>query len=324
MNEPARDDAALDGSPAPVELRGVIKRYRAFQLGPVDLEVPPGSVTALIGPNGAGKTTLLRIIMGLAAPDHGMVRVFGRTPGPDDAATKASIGFVPEEPFLYEDLTPEWHGRFAAAHFPTWDSDRYRKLLERLAVPPDRKVKELSKGNRVKAELALALAHDPRLLVLDEPTSGLDPLVRREVLDEVANLAADEHSAVIFSTHITEDVERIADRVVFLVNGKVRLAAERELLRERWQELWVDARLVPTAPGSNSMVGAALQLPDVLQMEPAGAGTVRVVTSDARAVLGRLGLAAVAPVIQRRPLRLEEVLGLLTRQDARELDGKAR
>ena len=318
-----------DSGPTLVELRGVVKRYGAFQLGPLDLDVPAGSVTALVGPNGAGKTTLLRLVMGLAAPNEGTIRVFGRTPDPNDATTKASIGFVPEEPFLYDELTPAWHGRFAAAWYPTWDWRRYQQLLERFSVPQDKKTKELSKGNRVKAELALALAHDPQLLVLDEPTSGLDPLVRREVLDEVAGLVADGRRAAIFSTHITEDVERIADRVVFLVDGQVRLVADRELLRAHWQELWVDERLLQLTPRSNGTSSSAFDLPEVVRLEPAGAGAIRVVTSNAPATLDRLsaaaraagldagGSAAGVPVIRRRPLRLEEVLDFVAR-DARD------
>lgn len=108
-------DAAV---PLPLALRGVVKRYRTFQLGPLDLDVPPGSVTALVGPNGAGKTTLIRTVMGLASPSEGTVRVLGRPPSADDTATKAAVGFVPEEPFLYPEMTPEWHGRYAAVPFP--------------------------------------------------------------------------------------------------------------------------------------------------------------------------------------------------------------
>ncbi len=297
-------------APPPLALRGVVKRHRSFQLGPVDLEVPPGSVTALVGPNGAGKTTLIRIIMGLAAPSEGSVRLFGRVPDPDDISTKAAIGFVPEEPFLYPEMTAQWHGRYAGAHFPTWDEALYRELLHRLGVPPQRQVKELSKGSRVKAELALALAHRPRLLVLDEPTSGLDPLVRGEVLQELARTAAGGKAGVLFSTHITEDVDRIADRVVFLVSGKVRLAEERERLRECWQELWLDVR--GQAPDAWA---AALDPEVVLDVEPAGAGYVRLIARDADAVLQKLQGRTPASLVRQRPLRLDEILGWLAGPD---------
>ena len=297
-------------APPPLDLRGVVKRYRAFQLGPVDLVVPPGSVTALVGPNGAGKTTLIRIVMGLAAPSAGSVRIFGRALDPDDVATKAAIGFVPEEPFLYPEMTAEWHGRYASVHFPTWDEALYRELLERFDVPPRRRVKELSRGTRVKAELALALAHRPRLLVLDEPTSGIDPLVRGEVLQELARTAADGEAGVLFSTHITEDVDRIADRVVFLVGGVVRLVEERERLRERWQELWLDVR------GQDPDAWSAAFDPEtILDVEPAGAGHVRLVTRDAVAVRERLQGRAPGSLVRQRPLRLDEILGWLAGPD---------
>lgn len=187
-------------------------------------------------------------------------------------------------------------------------------MLERLGVPPRQKVKELSKGSRVKAELALALAHRPRLLVLDEPTSGIDPLVRGEVLHQLAETAADGEGAVLFSTHITEDVDRIADRVVFLVGGQVRLSAEREQLRESWQELWVDVRgLGPARPAGDGW-DAWLGSEAVLRVEPAGAGCVRVVTGDAGALLQEPGGRLRLSLLRQRPLRLAEVLALLVEE----------
>lgn len=295
---------APDG--APIQIRAAVKRYRDFQLGPVDLDVPRGMVTALIGPNGAGKTTLLRLIMGLARPTSGAVRVLGAEPRNEAARLRGRVGYVPEEPFLYEELTAEWHGRFASTWIPGWNAARYRSLLERFGVPARRPVKELSKGNRVKAELALALTCDPELLVLDEPTSGLDPLVRGVVLEQMASAVEDERRAVVFSTHITEDVERIADQIVFVVEGKVRLTGDRDWLREHWQEMWVDHG-VPSSNASHPGI------PGVLKAEPVAAGAVRLVTADAPATLRSLG-EEVTRAVRRRALRLDEVLGILVTQ----------
>lgn len=286
---------------APVRLEGVVKEYRDFTLGPVDLELEPGCITALIGPNGAGKTTLLRLIMGMARPSRGQVTVFGLPYANNHRRIVSRIGFVPEEPFLYDEVDVTWLGRFVSRLYPDWDEGEFQHLLARFDVPLHKQVKELSKGSRVKAELALALAHHPDLLILDEPTSGLDPLVRREVLDELqAVIAHTEQAAVLFSTHITEDVERIADQVAFLVNGQLALLAAQDALRDKWMELWVDEAARPPRE--------VAALPEVFSAEPAGAGTIRVITRDAAATLK----VCHAGAIRKRPLGLDEILGLLS------------
>ncbi|HHV54201.1 MAG TPA: ABC transporter ATP-binding protein [Firmicutes bacterium] len=182
--------AVNSASLAPVRLEGVVKEYRDFTLGPIDLELEPGCITALIGPNGAGKTTLLRLIMGMARPTRGRVTVFGLPHANNHHRILSRIGFVPEEPFLYDELNLAWLGRFVSRLYPDWDEVEFQRLLARFDVPARKQVKELSKGTRVKAELALALAHHPDLLILDEPTSGLDPLVRSEVLGELRTVIA--------------------------------------------------------------------------------------------------------------------------------------
>jgi len=296
-----RKSAANPKPPPPVRLEGVVKEYRDFTLGPIDLELEPGCITALIGPNGAGKTTLIRLIMGLARPTCGRVTVFGLPYTENHHLILSRIGFVPEEPFLYDEMDVSWLGRFVSRLFPNWDQDEFQRLLVRFDVPAHKQVKELSKGSRVKTELALALAHHPDLLILDEPTSGLDPLVRRQVLDELqAVITHTEQAAVLFSTHITEDVERIADQVAFLVNGQLALLAAQDALRDKWMELWVDEAARPPRE--------VAALPEVFSAEPAGAGTIRVITRDAAATLK----VCHAGAIRKRPLGLDEILGLLS------------
>lgn len=293
--------AVNSASLAPVRLEGVVKEYRDFTLGPIDLELEPGCITALIGPNGAGKTTLLRLIMGMARPTRGRVTVFGLPHANNHHRILSRIGFVPEEPFLYDELNLAWLGRFVSRLYPDWDEVEFQRLLARFDVPARKQVKELSKGTRVKAELALALAHHPDLLILDEPTSGLDPLVRSEVLGELRTVIAHAgQAAVLFSTHITEDVERIADRVAFLVRGQLALLAAQDDFREQWMELWVDETARP--------LQELTALPEVFSAEPAGAGTIRIVTRDAAATLK----ACRSGAIRKRPLNLDEILALLS------------
>ncbi|MBE3576468.1 MAG: ABC transporter ATP-binding protein [Limnochordales bacterium] len=287
--------------PAPVRLEGVVKEYRDFTLGPINLELEPGYITALIGRNGAGKTTLLRLIMGMARPTRGRITVFGLSYADNHHRILSRIGFVPEEPFLYDEMDVAWIGRFVSRLYPGWDQDEFRRLLAHFDVPARKQIKELSKGSRVKAELALALAHHPDLLILDEPTSGLDPIVRREVLEELqAVIARSDRATVLFSTHITEDVERIADRVAFLVEGRLALLATQDELREKWMELWLDENARP--------LHELTALPEVFAAEPAGAGTIRVITRDAPATLKICHTSA----IRKRPLAFDEILGLLS------------
>lgn len=289
------------GNPASVLVaQGLVKKYARFQLGPLDLDLQPGYVYGIVGPNGAGKTTLLKLLMNLARPTAGSCRLFGMDYAGDEQAIKQRIGFVPEEPFLYQLMNAQWFGRFAAPFYPEWNATLYRQMLAQLHVDDMKPVKALSRGTKVKLELALALSHNPDLLLLDEPTSGLDPLVRREILDLLADMVQDERKTVVFSTHITEDVERIADYIIFLVNGSVALMADRETLRDNWQELLLDA-------------ADARNLPGIVRIKHSDQPTVQVVVSDAAAAMTHLRGIGKAPLHQR-PLALDEILGELVQK----------
>ena len=222
--------------PLAAALHGVAKHYHGFTLGPLNLEIPAGSIVGLIGENGAGKTTLLKLLTGVNRPDAGTVELLSATP--DDAAVRAKIGVVFEDAYFYESLTPAQVGASLRGIFgPAWDAGYFAALLEQFHLPPKKSIKELSRGMRMKLNLASALAHRPGLLVLDEATAGLDPIVRDEILDLFSEFTRDETHSVLISSHILSDLEKLCDTIAFLHKGKLLLCEDKDTLREEYA-LW--------------------------------------------------------------------------------------
>ena len=219
--------------PLAAALHGVAKHYHGFTLGPLNLEIPAGSIVGLIGENGAGKTTLLKLLTGVNRPDAGTVELLSATP--DDAAVRAKIGVVFEDAYFYESLTPAQVGASLRGIFgPAWDAGYFAALLEQFHLPPKKSIKELSRGMRMKLNLASALAHRPGLLVLDEATSGLDPAARSEILDILLDFIQDERHSVLLSSHITTDLEQIADTIAYLHHGQLLFAKNKDDLMEEY------------------------------------------------------------------------------------------
>jgi ABC-2 type transport system ATP-binding protein len=235
-----------------VRLTGVCKAYRFFSLSDIHLDIPFGEIVGFIGPNGAGKSTTIRILMGLVHQDRGEVRVLGHAMPSQQVVAKRDIGFASEDMRLYEGCTLEWHMRFVRSIFPGWDGDYARTLLKRFDLRAEHRIKGLSHGQRVKAALLLVLARRPRLLVLDEPTTGLDPVVRHEVLRELAEVMTDDGRSVLFSSHNTKDVEQISDRITFIDRGRIIDSHDKETFLERWRRIRVETpgeSLLPALPG---------------------------------------------------------------------------
>lgn len=215
-----------------ISIRGLEMHFRGCDaLNGVDLEIPTGSVFALLGENGAGKTTLIRILTGFLQPSSGTCTVCGLDPRRDALEIRRRVGYVSDSPALYDWMKVGEIGWFAAAFFDDAFLKRYRDLIARYEVPETRKIRHLSKGQRAKVALALAVAPDPELLILDEPTSGLDPLVRREFLESMVDRAATGRT-VLLSSHQMSEVERVADRVAILRGGRVRLEDSLADLKE--------------------------------------------------------------------------------------------
>ncbi|MGB9919234.1 MAG: ABC transporter ATP-binding protein [Moorellales bacterium] len=220
-----------------LEVLGLEKRFSGFTLGPLSFVLPSGHIMGLVGPNGAGKTTLIRCLLNLSRPSEGRIRVLGLDSRQQELTIRQMVGYVSELHPYYQDMTVAWTVRFRARFYRFWDQRLCEELLAKYEVPARKRIKELSKGTRAKLSLALALAHRPRLLVLDEPMSGLDPLARHDVLQEMLAFVQDEDRAVLFSTHILDDVERVADYVVILNRGKLLFCGEKDDLLADWKSV---------------------------------------------------------------------------------------
>jgi ABC-2 type transport system ATP-binding protein len=194
-------------------------------LSSVTLEIPRGGVYGLVGANGAGKTTLIRHILGLLRAQEGSVRVFGRDPVADPVSVLSRIGYLSEENDLPHWMRVDELMRYSRAFYPGWDDAYADELRTRFALDPMAKIKTLSKGQKARAGLVVALAYRPELLVLDEPSSGLDPIVRRDILGAVLRTIADEGRTVLFSSHLLEEVEQVGDHVTMIREGKVVVSA---------------------------------------------------------------------------------------------------
>lgn len=218
-------------------LSGLTKRFPGFQLGPLDLVLEPGTVLALVGPNGAGKTTTLNCMAGLIIPDEGGTEVFGAPVHPSQTEYRRNVGYVGEESGFFQGWSVRRNLEYLSRLLPGWSHDRANGLVDRLGLPTDKTVKALSRGNQTKLALVAAMAHGPRLLLLDEPTAGLDPVVRAEVLDVLWEITEDGEHAVLYSTHVLSDINRLADELVFLRDGRIVQRTGREELGERWRRV---------------------------------------------------------------------------------------
>lgn len=222
-----------------LEISNLRKEYKEFTLKDISLVLPRGYIMGLIGPNGAGKSTTIKAIMNLINYDSGKIKLFGLDYEDSEEEIKNKIGYVGEEQFFYEDMSVKWMEKFISQHYKQWNSDKFYGLLDRFNVSSTKKVQELSRGMRVKLALALALAHNPDFLILDEPTSGLDPVIRSEILKILLEVIQDENKSVLFSTHITEDVEKIADYVTYLIDGRIVLSVPKDELLEKWKTIHI-------------------------------------------------------------------------------------
>jgi ABC-2 type transport system ATP-binding protein len=216
-----------------IDLSHVSKRFgKHAALDDVTYQVQKGSVFALLGENGAGKTTTIRILLGLCEPDSGERSVLGLDSKQFDLKIRQSVGYVPEQPILYDWMTVAEAGCFAASFYPAGYMERYNGWLKEYDLRPEAKIKSLSKGQRAKVSLAAALSHDPELLILDEPTSGLDAMVRREFLESMVDRAATGRS-VFLSSHQIGEVERVADTIAIMKKSKMLLVEPLDSLKSR-------------------------------------------------------------------------------------------
>jgi ABC-2 type transport system ATP-binding protein len=214
-----------------IEARGLCKKYGSFTLKDVSFDLPSGYIMGFIGPNGSGKTTTIKLILKVIQGDAGAIRLFG---GSSAAACNDQIGVVMDTPLYVDDWTAAGVGRALSPFYSRWDPGRFADYLRRFGIEPQKKVKELSRGMKVKLQIAAALSHDAKLLILDEPTSGLDPVARDEICDLLHEFVTDENHSVLFSTHITSDIEKTADYITFILNGSINFTGPKEALLEKY------------------------------------------------------------------------------------------
>lgn len=216
-----------------IEVQGLSKQMSGFALEQVSFSVPRGYITGLIGPNGAGKSTLIKMLMGMVAPDQGSITIHGERAGIAGAAYRANIGYVSDENIYYDCLSLGQMKEIFKSFYPRWDERQFKEYLDRFELPVKKKIKDCSKGMKTKFALALALSHHPDLLIMDEPTAGLDPVFRRELLDLLAEFIQDEKRTVLFSTHLTTDLDKVADYITFIHRGKLVFSETKDEILER-------------------------------------------------------------------------------------------
>jgi len=204
-----------------VELKNVTKQFKEFSVNNINLQVKQGFVTGFIGANGAGKSTTIKMMMNLLKPDTGEIKLFGLDYKTHEKAIKERIGFVYDGNIFFEGLNLKDIKRIVAPAYKQWDDTLFYQYVEQFKLPLNKAIKTFSKGMQMKASLAIALSHHAELIIMDEPTAGLDPIFRRELLDLLQELMIEGNRTIFFSTHITTDLDRIADYIAFMHNGEL-------------------------------------------------------------------------------------------------------
>lgn len=224
-----------------IEIRNLVKSYSdKFTLGEINLDIPSGIIIGLIGENGAGKTTLIKSILNIIRSNKGNIKIFEKDIKINESEIKENIGVVLDNMFFPELLMPKDINSIMKEVYKNWDEQLFNKYLSEFKLKNNQSIKSMSKGMRKKLEIATALSHHPKLLILDEPTSGLDPVVRNEVLDIFLDFIQDEEHTILLSTHITSDLEHIADKIIFINQGKVVLDQSRDDLLDNYGILKCD------------------------------------------------------------------------------------
>ena len=216
-----------------LEVKNLTKHYDGFTLDHVSFQVPGGCIMGLVGENGAGKSTTIKAILDLVHKDEGNVTFWGRELS-DSSDLKEDIGVVFDGISFYETLTPVQVGRILGAAYRRWDDKLYKQYLERFSIPKEKEIKGLSKGMKAKLSIAAALSHRPKFLIMDEATSGLDPVMRDDMLDVFLEFVQDEEHSILMSSHITTDLEKVADYITFIHQGKLLFCKSKDELRYQY------------------------------------------------------------------------------------------
>lgn len=217
-----------------LEVKNLVKKYKGFELKNINITLPKGTIMGLIGENGAGKSTTIKSILNIINVDSGNIKIFGLDYKKNEKQIKEDIGVVLDDSFLSDYLNPKNINKIMKNFYKNWNEKLYFKYIEDFKLPQDKMAKDFSSGMKMKLKIATALSHHPKLLILDEPTSGLDPVARNEILDIFQEFIQDEEHSILVSSHITSDLEHIADYITFINEGKIVLSKTRDDLLENY------------------------------------------------------------------------------------------
>lgn len=217
-----------------LEIKNLSKKYEGFELKDINLQLPKGTIMGLIGENGAGKSTTIKAILNLIDKEKGEIKIFGLDYQKEERKIKEDIGVVLDDSFLSEYLNPNDVHKMMKNIYKNWDEKLYFKYLEDFKLSKNKMIKEFSSGMKMKLKIATAISHHPKLLILDEPTSGLDPVARNEILDIFQEFIQEEEQSILVSSHITSDLEHIADYITFIHEGNIVFTKTRDELLENY------------------------------------------------------------------------------------------
>lgn len=217
-----------------LEVNNLTKQFKTFKLDDISFKLEPGYIMGFIGPNGSGKSTTIKLIMNLLKKNSGQIKVFGKDHIEFEKEIKNRIGFVYDESYFYEDLNISQMKNIIAPFYKDWNEKLFNNYMKDFDLDPKQKIKKLSKGMKMKFSLSVALSHNADLIIMDEPTSGLDPIFRREILDILYDIIQDENKSIFFSTHITTDLEKIADYITFINDGKIVFSKSKDEILESY------------------------------------------------------------------------------------------
>lgn len=217
-----------------LSVKGLSKKYDNFELNNINIELPKGMIMGLIGENGAGKSTTIKAILNLIHTEEGKIEIFGLDNKKEERKIKEDLGVVLDDSFLSEYLNATDIHKIMKHMYKNWDEKLYFSYLENFKLPKNKRLKEYSSGMKMKLKIMVALSHHPKLLILDEPTSGLDPIARNEILDLLQEFIQDENHGILVSSHITSDLEHIADYITFIHNGEKIFSKTRDELLENY------------------------------------------------------------------------------------------
>ena len=217
-----------------IQIKNLSKEYKDFSLKNITLNIPEGTVMGLVGANGAGKSTLLQSLLGVITSDYDEVKILGKDMRGEERKIKEEIAVIFDASHYSLQYTPKFIGKFLSKIYQNWDMEKYNEYLARFQLPADKKLKKFSKGMKMKLEFAIAFSHDPKVLILDEATSGLDPIFRDEILELIREFTVEENHTVLLSSHITSDLDKIADYIAFIHEGELQFVKTYDEIQDNY------------------------------------------------------------------------------------------